>query len=191
MDVDDKRKERKHKSKKREHHGESNDRRKHKKRKEKEKVVRVVDDDLDGEDMWVEKNIDGGEKASKVHVFEMALSYSPTKPIAADIPTAESLKLTSHAQSEPDDPSPPRAVVAESSLKRDDWMLEPSTSSAVPPMMSRPQLDGRDESLTDGYGEPSASSRSLGGGTDFFSNLGREKERKPKPDLPNPDKVTP
>lgn len=188
-DLKDKHKERKHKSKKREHHGESDDRRKHKKRKEKGAVVRVVDDDLDGEDMWVEKNIDmDGEKASKVHVFEMALSHDPTKPIAADIPTAESLKLTSHAQSKPDDPSPPRAIVAESSLKRDDWMLEPS---AAPPAIPRSQLDGGDESLTDGYGEPSTSSRNLGGGVDFFSSLGKEKERKPKPELPNPDKVTP
>lgn len=70
-------------------------------------------------------------------------------------------------------------------------MLESSTSSAAPLAMSRLQLDGRDESLTDGYGEPSASSRNLGGGVDFFSGLGKEKERKPKPDLPNPDKVTP
>lgn len=191
-DLKNKHKERKHKSKKREHHGDSDDRRKHKKRKEKEAIVRVVDDDLDGEDMWVEKNIDkDGEKVSKVHVFEMAPSHGPMKPIAADIPTAESLKLTSHAQSTPHDPSPPRAIVAESSLKRGDWMLEPSTSSAAPPMMSRPQLDGGDESLTDGYGEPSTSSRNFGGGIDFFSNLGKEKERKPKPDLPNPDKVTP
>ena len=189
--IFDKHKERKHKSKKREHHGESDDKRKHKKRKEKGPVVRVVDDDLDGEDMWVEKNIDrDGEKASKVHAFEMALSHGTTKPIAADIPTAESLKLTSHAQSRPDDPSPPRAVVTESSLTRDDWMLEPSTSSAAPLTMSRLQLDGGDESLTDGYGEPSASSRTLEGGVDFFSSLGKEKERKPKPDLPNPDKVT-
>lgn len=190
-DLKDKDKERKHKSKKRGHHGESYDRRKHKKRKEKEAVVRVVDDDLDGEDMWVEKNIDkDGEKASEFHVLELALSHIPTKPIAADIPTAESLKLTSHAQPKPNDPSPPRAVVAESSLRRDDWMLETSTSSA-PPAISRPHLDGGDESLTDGYGEPSTSSRNLGAGVDFFSSLGKEKERKPKPDFPNPDKVTP
>jgi hypothetical protein len=112
------------------------------------------------------------------------------KLLATDIPTAESLKLTSHAYSRPDDPSPPRAVVAESSLKRDDWMLEPSTSSTTPPLMSRPQPEGGDETLTDGYGEPSTSSRTLGGGVDFFSSLGKERERKPKPDLPNPDKVT-
>lgn len=65
-DSKGKHKERKHKSKKREHHGESDDRRKHKKRKDKEAVVRVVDDDLEGEDMWVEKNIDmDGEEVSK------------------------------------------------------------------------------------------------------------------------------
>lgn len=63
----DKDRERKHKSKKRDRHGDADDRRKHKKRKEKEAVVRVVDDDLDGEDMWVEKNIDmDGDKARKV-----------------------------------------------------------------------------------------------------------------------------
>jgi len=71
--MDDK--ERKHKSKKRERHADADDKRKHKKRKEKEAVVRVVDDDLDGEDMWVEKNIDTvGEKVRKVHV-SLVLSY--------------------------------------------------------------------------------------------------------------------
>jgi hypothetical protein len=111
------------------------------------------------------------------------------KPIAADIPTAESLKLTSRAHSKPEDPSPPKAIVAESSLKRDDWMLEPSTSSIESPAISRHQFEAGDESLTDGYGEPSTSARTLGGGIDFFSSLGKEKERKPKTDLPNPDKV--
>lgn len=60
-----------------------------------------------------------------------------------------------------------------------------------PPVMSRPQLEGGDEALTDGYGEPSTSSRTLGGGIDFFSSLGKEREKKPKADLPDPDKVTP
>jgi hypothetical protein len=78
MDVHNvKDKERKHKSKKRERHADADDKRKHKKRKEKEAVVRVVDDDLDGEDMWVEKNIDTvGEKVRKVHVHVwVALSH--------------------------------------------------------------------------------------------------------------------
>ncbi|KAI9509198.1 CwfJ C-terminus 1-domain-containing protein-like protein [Russula earlei] len=162
----------KHKSKKRERHGDTDDMKKHKKRKEKEAVVRVVDDDLDGEDMWVEKNID----------------MDSEKPIATDIPTAESLKLVSRAQSHPDDPSLPKPVVAESSLKRDDWMLGPSTSAVESHAVSRPQVENADESLTDGYGEPSTSSRTLGGGIDFFSSLGKEKVRKPKPDLPDPDK---
>ncbi len=79
-DLKDKHKERKHKSKKREHPGELDGRKKHKKHKEKVAVVRVVDDDLDGEDMWVEKNIDTDrDKASKVHVFEMVLSNGHTE----------------------------------------------------------------------------------------------------------------
>ncbi|KAI0300190.1 CwfJ C-terminus 1-domain-containing protein-like protein [Russula brevipes] len=123
--------------------------------------------------MWVEKNID----------------IDAEKPVAMDIPTAESLKLTSRAHSMPDDPSPPRPSVTESLLKRDDWMLEPPMASVASPGASHSQLEGRDESLTDGYGEPSTSAKTLGGGIDFFSNLGKEKERKPKPDLPNPDKL--
>ena len=70
-------KERKHKSKKRERHGnvDADDKRRHKKRKEKETVVRVVDDDLDGEDMWVEKNVDTDEKArNDLRIFGVALS---------------------------------------------------------------------------------------------------------------------
>jgi hypothetical protein len=59
--LKDKDKDRKHKSKKRDRH-DADDKRKHKKRKEKEAVVRVVDDDLDGDDMWVEKNVDIDEK---------------------------------------------------------------------------------------------------------------------------------
>jgi hypothetical protein len=192
MDSQVKDKERNHNSKKRERrgHGDDGDKRKHKKRKEKEAIVRVVDDDLEGEDMWVEKNIDmDGEKVRKCSTSLMWRYLTIiSKPMAADIPTAESLKLTSRAHFKPEDPSPPKAVVAESSLKREDWMLEPSTSSAESPGMSR-QFEGGDESLTDGYGEPSTNTRALGGGIDFFSSLGKEKERKPKPDRPNPDKV--
>jgi hypothetical protein len=59
MDVHKDKERKQHKSKKkRERHEETDDNRKYKKRKEKGAVVRVVDDDLDGEDMWVEKNID-------------------------------------------------------------------------------------------------------------------------------------
>src|ERR1700730_11025420 len=85
------------------------------------------------------------------------------KPVAMDIPTAESLKLTSRAHSMPGDPSPPRPGVTESLLKRDDWMLEPPMASFAFPEASHSQLEGGDESLTDGYGEPSTSAKTLGG----------------------------
>ncbi|KAH9980197.1 CwfJ C-terminus 1-domain-containing protein-like protein [Lactifluus volemus] len=173
MDVHKDKERKRNKSKKRERHDETDDKRKHKKRKEKGAVVRVVDDDLDGEDMWVEKNVDTVEE----------------KSLTTDIPTAESLKLTSSALPKSDDPPPPKAVIAESSLKRDDWMLEASIDSAASPVTSHPRPEAADESLTEGYGEPSTSARTLGGGIDFFSSLGKEREKKPKPDLPNPDKL--
>jgi hypothetical protein len=68
-------KEHKHKSKKRERHADADDKRKHKRHKEKEAVVRVVDDDLDGEDMWVEKNIDTVEEKVRKPRLYMFPSY--------------------------------------------------------------------------------------------------------------------
>ena len=68
-------------------------------------------------------------------------------------------------------------------------MLEPSAGSSAFPVVRDPRLEGGNESLTEGYGEQSAGARALGGGVDFFSSLGKERERKPKPDVPNPDKV--
>jgi hypothetical protein len=70
-------------------------------------------------------------------------------------------------------------------------MLEPPVGSSASPVFRDPRLEGGGESLTEGYGEQSTSTRSLGGGVDFFSSLGKERERKPKPDLPDPDKVLP
>jgi hypothetical protein len=69
-------------------------------------------------------------------------------------------------------------------------MLEPSMDPAVSPVTSHPRPEATDEPRTEGYGEPSTSARTLGGGIDFFSSLGKEREKKPKPDLSNPDKVT-
>ncbi|KAF8133995.1 CwfJ C-terminus 1-domain-containing protein-like protein [Boletus edulis] len=114
--------------------------------------------------MWVEKNIDmDGEQL-----------------LAKDIPTAESLKLTSHAQATKDDPLLPPTTTTETRLQRDEWMVLPSSSS-------RPLPTG-DESYTDDYGGPSDSGRTLGGAVDFFSSLGTEKKRKPQPDKLDPDK---
>ena len=41
----------------------------------------------------------------------------------------------------------------------------------------------------DGYGDAPTDSRNMSGGVDFFSSLGTERKKKPKPDQPNPDKV--
>jgi hypothetical protein len=95
------------------------------------------------------------------------------------IPTAESLKLTSHAtQSSSLNLNSEKS--AEVKLKRDDWMLEPSISPAALETESRPTaLSGHTvpESLTDGYGEETTSTRTLGGDVDFFSTLGTERKR--------------
>jgi len=84
------------------------------------------------------------------------------------------------------------ALQKEIKLKRDDWMLlPPSTSIATPDAVSRrprPQSD-IDESLTEVYGDSISNSRNLGGGIDFFSSLGTEKQKPPRPSRPDPDKV--
>lgn len=64
-------------------------------------------------------------------------------------------------------------------------MLLPTTIPTLP-------ADARvepDDSMTDDYGEPSEGRRTLGGGVDFFSSLGTDIKRKPKPQRPDPDKV--
>lgn len=80
--------------------------------------------------------------------------------------------------------------MTESSLKRDDWMLEPM-SSQVTVVAEKPrlQLPTGDESLTEEYGEASQNARNLGGSVDFFSAMGTEKPKRPQPDRPNPDQV--
>ena len=187
MDVDRHRhKDKERKREKRERHEDSEGKHKRKRRKEKETIVRVVDDN---EDEWVEKNIDlDGDKVRTTSFNRFSLMYI-TQPLATDIPTAESLKLTSRAYPTSDDPPLPKVVLTESSLKRDDWMLEPPVGSSASPVVRDPRLEGGNESLTEDYGEQATGARTLGGGIDFFSNLGKERERKPKPDVPNPDKV--
>ncbi|EEB98075.1 hypothetical protein MPER_02481, partial [Moniliophthora perniciosa FA553] len=169
MDVEDtkrskhKRKDRdsERSSKKRSKHDESSSRHKKKSKSKRDEDssshLKIVDDDFDEEDMWVEKNIDmDGER-----------------PLATDIPTAESLKLTSNATS---------VTASNPPLKRDDWMLAPTTSSDVPmaSASSRLKIPTGEESLTEDYGEPSQGRRTLGGDVDFFSSLGTEHKKKPK-----------
>ncbi|KAJ3491121.1 hypothetical protein NLI96_g954 [Meripilus lineatus] len=88
------------------------------------------------------------------------------KPIATEIPTAEALKLTSRATTKLDDPPLPTSTVTETTVKRDEWMLAPRAEGTVPGDESG---QGKSESF------------------DFFSNLGAEKIKKPRPDAPNPD----
>ncbi|KAH7890545.1 CwfJ C-terminus 1-domain-containing protein-like protein [Phlebopus sp. FC_14] len=157
-----------------EHKSKKKHRSSHESRK-KHKSIHITDDDPNDDDMWVEKNIDlDGERL-----------------LATDIPTAESLKLTSRAEASKSDPDLPPSLKTESQLQRDEWMLLPPSGTSEASSSSRPlarQLPTGDESLTEGYGEPAASGRTLGGGVDFFSSLGTERQRKPRPDKPDADK---
>ncbi|KAJ7712436.1 CwfJ C-terminus 1-domain-containing protein-like protein [Mycena metata] len=143
--------------------------RKHK----KSKKLKIVDDDPDDEDLWVEKNIDmDGEH-----------------PLATTIPTAESLKLTSSALPNRSGPPLPAAASTESTLKRDDWMLLPRSEPVLPAATPRRvQPPSGDESFTEDYGESVQDQRTLGGGVDFFSSLGTDIKKKPRADRPDPDK---
>ncbi|KAF9464145.1 CwfJ C-terminus 1-domain-containing protein-like protein [Collybia nuda] len=155
------------KSKKRRKHDDTGRKHKHRK-KGSDSNLRIVDDDVNDDDMWVEKNIDmDGERV-----------------LATTIPTAESLKLVSSAVAGPSDAELPPNSITETTLKRDDWMLLPTT---VPTLPTDARLKA-DDSMTDDYGEPSDGRRTLGGGVDFFSSLGTDTKRKPKLQRPDPDK---
>lgn len=106
------------------------------------------------------------------------------QPLATNIPTAASLALTSHASTSAADPPLPPDNPTETKLQRDEWMLLPSAPNQASSSSSRPvraEVEVGDESLTEDYGESSAGGRTLGGGVDFFSNLGAERKRKPPP----------
>ncbi|EMD39983.1 hypothetical protein CERSUDRAFT_103886 [Gelatoporia subvermispora B] len=142
------------------------------KRARKDDGVHIVDEDPD-EDEWMEKNIDMDGEAV----------------LAADIPTAESLKLKTRAETKPDDPPLPPSTRTETVLRRDEWMLMPSEEPTIPEVNSRLDLPTGEDTYTDGYGEPSQNTRNMSGGVDFFSNLGTERKRKQKEsDRPIPDK---
>ncbi|KAF8208746.1 CwfJ C-terminus 1-domain-containing protein-like protein [Mycena galopus ATCC 62051] len=177
MDVDSKHSrsrkddpDRKGKGKKRSKHADEDSPRKHK----KSKKLRIVDDDPNDDELWVEKNIDmDGER-----------------PLATNIPTAESLKLTSSALPKGSGPPLPSTGPTESTLKRDDWMLLPHSEPVMPvttPRRAKPPSG--DESLTEDYGETSQNQRTLGGGVDFFAGLGKD-IKKPRPDQPDPNKAS-
>ncbi|KAG1879104.1 CwfJ C-terminus 1-domain-containing protein-like protein [Suillus subluteus] len=146
------------------------------KRKSHTEAVNITDDDANDDDMWVEKNIDNdGERL-----------------LATDIPTAESLKITTHATAGEADPPLPPSLTTETRLQRDEWMLMPSGGVAEPLNSSRSSARGLPtggETITEDYGETSSSQRTPAGGVDFFSSLGTERKRPPRPDKPDPDKI--
>jgi hypothetical protein len=96
------------------------------------------------------------------------------------------LKLTSTALAGPADPPPPQNTITETPLKRDEWMLAPAVAPVLP--LQGP-LEVEDTPMTEDYGDPSEGKRTLGGGVDFFSSLGTEVKKKPRPAKPNPDQV--
>jgi hypothetical protein len=173
------------KSRKRRKH--EDDGRKHKhRRKGSDSKLQIVDDDANDEDMWVEKNIDmDGDKVKLITCMHTALTYCQI--LAANIPTADSLKLTSSAMPGPSDPKQPPNLSAETPLRRDEWMLLPPTIPSVP-TDTRKHIQVND-AMTDDYGEPSGGQRTLVGGIDYFSSLGTDGGRKARPDRPDPDRV--
>lgn len=115
-------------------------------------------------------------------------------PSVANIPTRESLKLTSHAQAGPNDPPLPKAVAAESQPRerRDEWMLHDQavirqsdnltnggtfTPKEVPTGIARPNSHDTVDAFTDGFGEGDVGTKGTFGG-DFFSSMGAERKRK-------------
>ncbi|GLB38508.1 putative protein similar to CwfJ C-terminus 2 [Lyophyllum shimeji] len=161
--------ERKHK--KRKNHNDEGRKHKHRKKDKSDDHVEVVDDDPNDDDMWIEKNIDlDGERV-----------------LGADIPTADSLRLTSKAVTHVPDTNLPPSLSTETPLKRDEWMLLPGAVPALP-VQDRRRLELEDVPLTEHPGDPKGAQRTMGGSVDFFSTLGTEVTRKPRAERRDPDK---
>ncbi|TFK20597.1 hypothetical protein FA15DRAFT_116939 [Coprinopsis marcescibilis] len=135
----------------------------------------IVDDDVDDRHMWIDKDI----------------TMDGERVLATDIPTSESLKITSSAEEGSTHADLPPATRTESVLTRDEWMMYPEATPTIPTddlSSSKRQEMLAEKSLTEDYGEP-AGSRDMAGGVDFFSSLGTERKRKdPNANKPNPDK---
>ncbi|KAK7682399.1 hypothetical protein QCA50_014604 [Cerrena zonata] len=148
---------------------------KKKKRKERkaDTALNIVDHDSEDNEMWEEKNIDmGGEQ-----------------DLAANIPTAESLKLTSRAVTNASDPPLPTSTIVETKPKRDDWMLDPTVTPTIPDFKSRLPVGTPDGDMSMDTSPDNAPSGAVLNTPDFFSSLGTE--LRPKPPLKNPDQDKP
>jgi hypothetical protein len=99
------------------------------------------------------------------------------------------LDLHSTAVVNKNDPPLPPSTTSESKQQREEWMLldpsEPVIPQPTPPLHSLTHSD----SLTEGYGENTASGRTLSGGVDFFSSLGTEHRKRETKDRHNPETV--
>jgi hypothetical protein len=103
---------------------------------------------------------------------------------------AESLKLTSSANTGPLDLSLPPTSSTEIFLKRDDWMLMASSTVTIPSNTSSTRVPSRDKSFTEDYDDSHQDVRNLVGSVDFFSSLGTEiKRTRPQLDRPEPRQV--
>jgi hypothetical protein len=67
-------------------------------------------------------------------------------------------------------------------------LLDPAVPT-VPEATTRTHAVPGDESYTEEYGETPESGRTLGGGVDFFSNMGTERVKKPRKEIPDSEKV--
>ncbi|KAF5315447.1 hypothetical protein D9619_007008 [Psilocybe cf. subviscida] len=158
-------------------HRDKKDKKEKKEKRSKEKGMDIVDDDHDMDNMWTEKDI----------------TMDGERVLAADIPSAESLKITSSAEGDHSVAPLHSLRNPETSTQRDDWMMLPPSTPVLPPDPRRTQRPLHDvemeESLTEDYGEPTGESRTVAGGVDFFSSLGTERKKAPRPDKPDPDKM--
>ncbi|KAA1473876.1 hypothetical protein DENSPDRAFT_931257 [Dentipellis sp. KUC8613] len=160
-----------HKSHKRHRRGEPDAKRRHKKRRDmSQTTVTVTDNDVNDEEIWVEKNID----------------MEGESPPATDNPASESLKIKSRPSYNTDNPPVPPNCSMEASLVRDEWMLFPPSASFE---TISSKIPSGEEILTEGHSEPSSAGRNLGGSIDFFATLGSERPKRPQSDQSNPDKL--
>lgn len=132
-------------------------------------------------------------------------------PLLPDAPTVTQLKRDDWMLSEPQAEGGNTAFLPPSRVRQPHGDLRAEgvrdDQDELQKQSSRPKASAReriplvggevdapagDRGLTDGYGEESAAGldrRALGGGVDFFSSLGKERERKPKEEKPDPEKL--
>lgn len=116
-------------------------------------------------------------------------STRKTQPVSTNIPTAASLNLTSRAETLLDDALLPPTHTQSSKLKRDDWMMldsaGPSTSVLSGALGSSGTSGIPDDMGASGWAELGHSP-----GSDLFSDMGIERKRKLRPEVPDPEKVS-